>query len=735
MCRSIAPFLLAASVVAASSATAITLSLALESPPEPVARYEIAARYDPETGVISATERVRWTNPTRSPAGELRFHLYLNGFRDRSSTWMKERRRPESSDHPAFGGIDLIRVLGSGGQDWTQRLEFIAPDDGNAADRTVVRLGLDEPVEPGESVTVDLQFEARMPGIWARTGRAGDYIAGAQWFPSLGVFEGEPAHWNCHQFHAFTEFYADFGEYHVTLNLPQRYRGKVAATGVLEQERDDEQGWYSVTYHAQAVHDFVFFADPRFIVRTRRFAGMEHRDVEAERRWLDVLGAEVRPEQMLLRDVEVEVYLQPEHLHLEERHFRAVFAGLEWFGRAFGAYPYGVLRVIDPPRKGRRSGGMEYAQVFAGGAHILSPPGHHSPEGVLLHEFGHQYFQGLLASNEMEDAFLDEGFDTFASSMAAARKLGPSRMLTSFGPIPFRGRPLVKPAVPSGPLSWLARLGAGELLGVGRGSLTSYFLEQPSLTYQPVARSFPWPQRSQWLDVYGLDQVRRFGWTYPNFQTYRMHTYRLTALSLESYRRAAGEKALFRALRRYVEAFRYRHPHPDDFIDAADEVMQRMRQEGEIDPVSIAAHINPRRYFHQLWSTPGWVDFSVEEVDCVPAAGADRPDPGDGSPSDCRVLIRRRGPWRLPVVVELNFADGGSERVLWEGDRTWERFETSAEPALESVVVDPDRVWVIDVDLTNNQWSRSRRSEESWRLLLAVFHRFAERLLGLGRLG
>lgn len=708
--------------------------LAIPEPPPPVARYEIRAEIDPEARRLVGREVVSWTNTAATAAGELRFHLYLNAFRNARSTWMRERDNLPKKNRPAWGGIDVVRVEDLEGSAWPEPWEIIAPDDGNPDDRTVMRVALPEPVPPGESISLVLEFEVRFPGIWARTGQEGAYIAGAQWFPSVGVFEGEPAGWNCHQFHAFTEFYADFSEYRVTLVLPDRYRGRVAATGTLVEEREDEQGRYVAVYHAWGVHDFAWFADPNFVVRRRRFVGAEHRDPRAEARWLQILGDEIASEELALGDVEVELYLQPAHLHLEDRHFKAVFGGLEWFGRALGAYPFDEVRVVDPPRLGRRSRGMEYPQLFTAGAQILSPEGRQSPEGVVTHEFGHQYFQGLLASNEFEYAFLDEGFNVFAEASARMATLGPDLLVSSFGPLPYPRRPVVRMDVPAGPLGAVAGLGSGRWLGLGQGRLFSWFLLRPELSWERAERSFPWPQRAQWLEVYGLDRVNRPGFTYPNFLAYRMHTYRLTALTLESYRRAAGDAAMMRALRRYFRRNVWRHPRPGDFIVAAAEVHRELsrRDEGLRGP--LFDRLDPSAYFHQVWDTPGWVDFSVASVRCPGKGDGDAQQEADAARS-CQVLVRRQGPWKLPVTIEVHYEGGLVERLIWSGEQSWLRFEGFGSRPVVAVVVDPERNWVFDIDLSNNGWRRQPRRESRWRLILATFQQALQQLVGIGSFG
>ncbi|MDH3285747.1 MAG: M1 family metallopeptidase, partial [Acidobacteriota bacterium] len=686
------------------------------------------------------TERVIWRNVTEVPAGELRFHLYLNGFEGQASTWMREARakgRSRDEPLPDYGGIDVDRIDGPGGVDLLPAAEYVAPDDGNAEDRTVLRVPLAEPVPPGGSVSLSLAFRARMPGPWARTGRRGNYVAGAQWYPKLGVFEPGEDHtagtagWNCPQFHNFTEFFGDFGSYRVSLTLPERYRGKIAASGVEVGTDVPSDGLVRTTFHADAVHDFSWFADPDFVVATREFRGEAHRDPAEEKHWLDLLGPEAAPEEMALTDVDLEVFLQPQHRHLADRHLDALEASLEWFGRAFGSYPYPVLRAVDPQNDARATSGMEYPMLISCGARLFTPEGRHSPEGVTVHEAGHQWFYGILGNDEVRHAFLDEGINTFAESSALAWGFGPDDKVVEFGPLSYRGVPLASPNVggnDSGMPRWYELQVA---LGLGSGRIASYFSEVPPLTHRRERRSFPWPEREQWLRAAGADRIWRETWTYGAREDFRAHTYRLTALTLEAYRRAAGGPRLYRALRRYASEHWLGHPRPEDFIAAAEAAEEQLVAAAGAES-GLRAAVDARRYFETVWTAPGFVDFRVRDVRC----DDDEEDEGSDDPpvADCRVLVGRSGPWALPVEIEMTFADGSKELLVWDDGETWTAIESRG-PRIVAVRVDPERRWVFDTDLTNNQWTSTPESDSAIRFFMGLLHETAQRLFAIGRAG
>ena len=197
------------------------------------ANYDIEVRLDHVARTLAGRGTIRWRNVSSRPATELQFHLYWNAWRNHDSTWLRERKltgardlRPES-----FGSIDIsaLRVRQADGAwvDLKSRAQFIAPDDGNKDDRTVLRVPLDQAVPPGGGAEVNVEWAAKVPQPVARTGYIGNYYFIAQWFPKLGVLEDEG--WNTHQFHAATEFFADYGVYNVAITVPSGF--VVGATG------------------------------------------------------------------------------------------------------------------------------------------------------------------------------------------------------------------------------------------------------------------------------------------------------------------------------------------------------------------------------------------------------------------------------------------------------------------------------------------------------------------------
>jgi Peptidase family M1 domain len=519
-----------------------------------IADYDIAVRLDAEAKRLDGTLRLTWRNPSNDSVPELWFHLYLNGFRDRDSTFFRESRgqlRDVPMPENGWGHIDVTTLRIAGGADLLPSLTFEAPDDGNRQDRTLARVRLPQPVAPGGSIALDVAFTAALPKAYARTGYAGDYFLVGQWFPKVAVYEpagvrGRTAGgWNVHQFHADSEFYADFGQYRVAITLPRRFI--VGATGVRTARVDHGDGTTTHTYEQGDVHDFAWTASPRFVEITRRFDAAREVSAKEYREAAARLGRSI--EELRLGDVEVRLLMWPDHLPQAERYLRAAMRAIAAYGLAYGRYPHRTLTIVDPPESAIGTGGMEYPTFFTAGT--IAPFNAwpldrvRLPEIVVAHEFAHQYFQGMLASNEFEEAWLDEGMAEWATW-------------------------------------WLL----DELVGRDRSFLELAGLRLGGLDYDRLEND-----RGR-----GFEMIRQPSWSYDN--GYSFNSYSRPSLTLRTLEGLLGHGTMARVMRTYAERWRYRHPSSDDFYRVASEVAGR-----DLTP-----------FFRQTIESPAVIDYAVGHV-------------------------------------------------------------------------------------------------------------------------
>ena len=496
------------------------------------ASYTISARLDPATRTITGSETIAWRNITTAAATELQFHLYWNAWKDTRSTFMRERALAGAADADRRTADDWSRIdvtsIKIGGNDLTAAKRFIAPDDDNPDDQTVMSVPLAQPIGPGGTATIDVEWRAHVPRPFARTGAIGNFFFIVQWFPKLGVLQDEG--WNCHQFHASTEFFSDFGVYDVSLTVPGKW--PLGATGVETKRFENTDGTTTYRYVQEDVHDFAWTTSPDYIERTARF------------------------QHPRLPPVEMRLLLQPEHAGQADRHFDATRTTLRYYGEWFGAYPYGHITIIDPAYQSG-AGGMEYPTLFTAGTRWLAPAGVTTPEGVTVHEAGHQFWYGIVANNEFEDAWMDEGFNTYSTARAIAQVYDPNFLSLRYfgGFVPWVFRDIA-----------LSRETEGNRLAGYRRDATSDVPSTPSFRYFPA--------------------------------TGGSITYNKTALWLNTMERWLGWPVMQRIMSAHFERWKFRHPKPTDFFDVANQVAGR-----DLGP-----------FFDQVYRGSNVFDYGVQDL-------------------------------------------------------------------------------------------------------------------------
>ncbi|WP_373232932.1 M1 family metallopeptidase [Cohnella sp.] len=370
-----------------------------------ITEYHISVALDEKNGSLTGQQTVTWKNPGRKSVSELYFHLYPNAFSP-GSTFMKESDGVLRGDKMKAGGTGnmvLTSLTTEEGETLLPRLHYVQPDDGNSKDRTLATFRLPESVKPGTSVTVKMNFTVKLPEVFARMGKAGEFVMAGQWFPKIAVYEPAGTRgrategWNLHQYHGDSEFYADFGIFSVNINVPQSF--KVAATGFQTKSPVIANGRKSFQFYADDVHDFAWSASPHFEYVENSFSSPG------------------------IPGVRIKLYLDPLHKDLKDRYMHAAKSALAKLGEWYGEYPYSTLSVVVPPANANGAGGMEYPTLVTAASAQNDNPGYEL-ERTLVHEIAHQYWYGLIASNEFEEAWLDEGFTSYSEDKLMASIYG-----------------------------------------------------------------------------------------------------------------------------------------------------------------------------------------------------------------------------------------------------------------------------------------------------------------------
>ena len=616
------------------------------------ANYEIHAKLDDQTKMVTATQTIRFQNQSPVPITRLCFYMYFNSFKNTESSFLKgaanifgqsytDRKQSE------WGWIDVSHIDRVGGADLSASMRYIQADDGNVNDQSVLEVTLDQPLAPNDTAVFHLVWKAQVPKTIARAGYSRDFYLFCHWFPQLGVFEENKQgvwDWNCHQFFRTTEFYADFGVYDVFVNTDAKF--VLGASGCLVEEKLETDGTLTRHYHAEDVIDFAWSIYPLFEVH--------------EEQW---------------RGVHIRLLLPKEHAALGPRYLKALKFALEYLDEHVGRYPYPSITVVDPPFHGLRSGLMEYPTLITVGTFYGIPSNIRITESLVVHEFVHQYFMGMVASNEKEEAWLDEGFVTYFEDRIIDAAYGAKHSLVDLFGYQFDNK------------------------------------EQTRVEYTAMANP-----RS------GI--VARPGWEF-NDSNFKALIYSKTATTLRTVEQLVGTLEMDRIIKAYFEKWKFAHPKGKDF-------MAVLRKELAVSQNSTDAQLIGNLFETSIYQAVV-LDYAVTSItnsNLPPTQGiygsnAENLSYKDGSDTRkpySRVQVQRLGEWIFPVDVLIHFEDGNQKTVSWSGQEAVKVFEFFDSPKIVSAIIDPEHKLSLDVDLNNNSINLAPEKSPIWKYTVkAIF--------------
>ncbi|MDZ7340840.1 MAG: M1 family metallopeptidase [candidate division KSB1 bacterium] len=660
--------------------TGLILALAAVSSAQPtlfqkplsprIANYDIQVSLDTKQRLLVGQEKLTWINLSPDRVTELQFHLYLNAFRNNRSTFMIESggsHRGYKMQDDGWGYIEIDDITLPSGERLTEQMEFIHPDNDDVDDKTVFRLPLRQPVLPGKSISLNIHFTAKLPEPpVARSGAKKEYVFAGQWFPKIGVYQN--GGWNCHQYHRNSEFFADFGVYNVRITVPKE--NIVGATGIEVERQDNGDGTATHVYHAEDVHDFAWTTSPEFIVVTDT-----------------------------VQDVAVRVLLQPDHWNQAQRHLDAAKVAIEYFQNWYGDYPYPNLTIVDPRRGAGATGGMEYPTLITAGTAYGLPRGIRMVEMVIIHEFGHNYWYHLVANNEFEEAWLDEGINSYSENQIVADRYGPTGDMFDF---------------------WGLRINDLQL------------------------------QRAAYLFAPDLDPILQKSWNYYSFNSYGVNSYQKPSLVLTTLQNYLGPETMQRIMRTYFERWKFKHPTTQDFIAVANDVSgqdlgwffdQALSTTAVLDysvtdvftreikkavgydfTLSLSDSEDIGAKFQDSTLAPALHDsaaVSIKEDSAIASSDSAGSDSAGVAPLYLsQVTVRRLGAFRFPVEILVQFENGDTVREHWSGQELWKKFRYLKPTRLVSASVDPDRKIPLDINFTNNSRTAASRSKGINKLAL-----------------
>ncbi|WP_413407875.1 M1 family metallopeptidase [Paenibacillus amylolyticus] len=342
-------------------------------------QYHIQARLNEKDMTLRGNEKITYRNTSNDTLNQLVLHTYADANLSKSTqaSMFKQanenisKNSPDKKPEDFLGGMDIQGVTTAGGQS----LDF-------KNENQALTVQLNEPVQPGKSVSFQVSFQLNIPYGSQRISYYQDIINGAHWFPVMSVYDEGKHQWDTAPYsQTFESDYYTSADYEVDLNVPDDYQ--VAMPGVITTREDTEHGRKIVSALAENTREFVFFASPKFQVESVTRNGLT-----------------------------VEYYYfdnQPGKKEIVEQYIDQAFKAIDFFSDKYGKYPYPEFRIVETYVQGVA---VEYARLIQMGQ--IQNGAVPEEDTTFVHEIAHQWFHALIGNNSETESFLDEGFADFS---------------------------------------------------------------------------------------------------------------------------------------------------------------------------------------------------------------------------------------------------------------------------------------------------------------------------------
>ena len=516
----------------------ITSGLAAQQPYwQQQLHYTISAELNDKENSIRGNETIVYKNNSPSTLNFIWFHIWPNAYKNETTALFQQLKndssRAKKLDNPGKGYIDKLSFTVNGQAAKTE-------PHSNPQYIDVIKLILDKPLAPGDSISIATPFYVMLPRYFSRSGYDNGEFMACQWYPKPAVYDKNG--WHEMPYLDMGEFYSEYATYNVSITVPSDYI--VGATGVLQtkseidvykkigtdnaKDRNGKPELYKPTstgatktlhYFAELVPDFAWFTDRDFVIQYDT---------------VQLPGGKV---------VDAFSYYHNKKNTVWENSIDYVKDGVRKYSEWIGEYAYPVAQAVEGPAN-NSSGGMEYPMITL----ITSPSAKKEAlDGVIVHEVGHNWFMSMLGSNERLHTWMDEGLNTYYQFRYEAEK--------------YKYNSIFGDDIPAD----LKKLPPDEFLG---------------LIYDAIDKSLPLKSAME-------TPADKF----PNSDEYGLVSYIKTALWLYMLENAVGKDKVDAALKNYFNKWKFKHPEPADMQAAFEEAIggnltkffQLTKKEGKLE--------------------------------------------------------------------------------------------------------------------------------------------------------
>jgi Peptidase family M1 domain len=491
--------------------------------------YTINVSLDDAAHAVKGNITMEYINNSPDELAFIWIHLWPNAYKNNNTALYRQ----VANDKDGKAKLKSFKERG-----YIDSLAFTvngkaAGTENDPANIDVIKLVLPTPLATGGKINISTPFYTKFPSYFSRMGHVEQYYMVTQWYPKPAVYDRKG--WHPMPYLDQGEFYSEFGSFDVSITLPSAY--VVAATGNLEtaeellayktsgsanrkmldsvlRNNSDEtdikdavkrlnlaksatafnKGSKTLRFTETRVHDFAWFACKDFFVQY---------DTLAQKGAL----------------IDVFSFHHPESSTQWYNSSHFIKDAVKHYSGYIGDYPYKTVKALEGP-KNQSSGGMEYPTVTL----ITSPDAtQEALDGVIAHEVGHNWLYGILATNEREHPWMDEGINTYYHFRYEAEKYRANSVFGNDIPKEIRELP------------------------VGSFQATIYSVINKNIPMQ--------------------DPIETASEKFSSKELYGIVVYLKTALWMHILESSISKNEVDKAIQAYYSAWKFRHPYPEDFKD------------------------------------------------------------------------------------------------------------------------------------------------------------------------
>lgn len=452
--------------------------------------YEIEAQLETKEKIIVGNEIITWTNNSDRPLEAVYINLYMNAYKDKDTLFIKEflkeienRNGKEARDlflkEARWGQISILSIQLEG--------EDVSLNYTNI-NETVVRVELSRSFSPKELIRLRIKFITKLPKIILRTGYLDDFYLASLWYPKLTAFHKDE--WKYYPFYPWSEFFSNFGTYKVWIKVPGDFI--VGASGECLDSYNNHDGTKILYFNIKNIHDFVWVASPHFKTLTSSFGNSK-----------------------------INILYQATDQKRAEEFLQIVRDGLQYLSETIAPYPYPIFTLVEPPGGVPGATGIEFPLLVT--ASLMPPPFPFNDsilKAHLYHEISHQYWYGVVANNEVEDAWLDEGIASYYAEKLTHHFDENNAYLWNDGKV---------------------KIGLADL------------------------------RRAFYIENLADGPTKKYPWEFKDWKSYYAHNYAKPVLLLMTLENYFGKEKVELFLKAFYVKWKFRHPNTEDWFDSLKE--------------------------------------------------------------------------------------------------------------------------------------------------------------------